>query len=41
VIDVRAGRRHLFHVRGTHLNARGNQVAGEALADFLEPLMAR
>jgi hypothetical protein len=29
------GRRHLYHLRDTHFNARGNRVAGEGLADFL------
>ncbi|HKE00383.1 MAG TPA: SGNH/GDSL hydrolase family protein [Planctomycetota bacterium] len=26
------GRRHVYHLRDTHFNARGNRVAGEALA---------
>ncbi|MEE8583856.1 MAG: hypothetical protein V3T83_03290, partial [Acidobacteriota bacterium] len=34
------GSRHLYHLRDTHLNARGNQVAGEALAMFLEEQLA-
>lgn len=29
------GRRHLYHLRDTHFNARGNRIAGEALASFL------
>ena len=29
------GKRHLYHLRDTHYNARGNRVVGEALADFL------
>lgn len=29
------GNRHLYHLRDTHLNARGNRLAGEALAEFL------
>lgn len=29
------GQRHLFHLRDTHFNARGNRVVGEALAKFL------
>ncbi|MGE0789002.1 MAG: hypothetical protein AB7S26_25240 [Sandaracinaceae bacterium] len=29
------GNRHLFHLQDTHLNVRGNRVAGEALAAFL------
>ena len=32
------GRRHLYHLRDTHWNARGNRVAGEALAAFLADL---
>jgi hypothetical protein len=31
------GRRHLYHLRDTHFNARGNDVAGRALAAFLMP----
>lgn len=33
------GRRHLFHRDDSHLNARGNAVAGAALAAFLRPLL--
>lgn len=29
------GDRHLYHLRDTHFNARGNEVAGRALAEFL------
>ena len=29
------GRRHLYHARDTHLNARGNRVVAGALAEFL------
>jgi hypothetical protein len=29
------GRRHLYHARDTHWNARGNRIAAQALADFL------
>ena len=29
------GSRHLYHLRDTHWNARGNRVAGVALARFL------
>lgn len=29
------GKRHLYHLRDTHFNARGNRIAGEALAAFL------
>ncbi len=30
------GERHLYHLRDTHFNARGNAVAGKALAEFLK-----
>jgi len=33
-----AGRRRLYHLQDTHLNARGNHLAGEALARFLRGL---
>ncbi|MGZ3405085.1 MAG: hypothetical protein ACXVAN_01490 [Polyangia bacterium] len=33
------GMRHLFHRDDSHLNARGNAVAGKALALFLRPLL--
>jgi hypothetical protein len=33
------GMRHLFHHDDSHLNARGNAVAGAALAGFLRPLI--
>lgn len=29
------GRRHLYHIRDTHFNARGNAIAGQCLSDFL------
>jgi hypothetical protein len=32
------GRRHLYHARDTHWNARGNRIAGEALARFLRAM---
>lgn len=32
-------RRHCYHLRDTHWNARGNQVAGRALAEALRPLI--
>ena len=35
------GRRHLYHLNNGHFNARGNEIAGLALARFLEPLPAR
>ena len=34
------GRRHLYHLRDTHFNARGNEVAGRALAGFVDSLLA-
>ncbi len=33
------GSRHLYHLRDTHFNARGNQLAGEAYASFLPTLL--
>ncbi|HXU72705.1 MAG TPA: hypothetical protein VN947_25460 [Polyangia bacterium] len=33
------GMRHLFHRQDSHLNARGNEVTGHALAAFLRPLV--
>jgi len=33
------GKRHLYHLRDTHFNARGNDVAGRALAAFLRPYL--
>jgi hypothetical protein len=35
------GRRHLYHLRDTHWNARGNALAGEALAGFVGPLLEK
>lgn len=35
------GDRHLYHLQDTHFNARGNQVAGEALARFLRDELGR
>jgi len=32
------GRRHVYHRQDTHWNARGNRVAGEALAGFVREL---
>jgi hypothetical protein len=34
------GQRHLYHLQDTHFNVRGNQVAGEKLAEFLRPYVA-
>lgn len=36
-----SGARRLYHARDTHFNARGNRVAGEALAEFLRPRLER
>jgi hypothetical protein len=33
------GRPHLFHLRDTHFNRRGNRAAGEALARFLAAIL--
>jgi len=33
------GRRHLYHLRNTHWNARGNRVAGEEIARAIAPLL--
>lgn len=35
------GRRHLYHLRDTHWNRRGNEVAGRALAGFLRDWLPR
>ena len=35
------GWRHLYHLGDTHFNARGNRVAGEALAVFVEEHLLR
>lgn len=34
------GRRHVYHLRDSHFNARGQRVAGAELARFLAPLFA-
>jgi hypothetical protein len=36
VAPMEDGRRHLYHLRDTHWNARGNRIAAESLADFLK-----
>jgi hypothetical protein len=36
-----SGRRHVYHLRDTHWNARGNALAGAALADALSALLVR
>ncbi len=33
------GLRHVYHLRDTHFNARGNRVAGEALAELVAKLL--
>ncbi|HVS09276.1 MAG TPA: hypothetical protein VMS76_05315 [Planctomycetota bacterium] len=33
------GRRHLYHLRDTHFNTRGNRAAGWALAEFVRGLL--
>ncbi|MED5329779.1 MAG: hypothetical protein VX916_00630 [Planctomycetota bacterium] len=33
------GKQHLFHMRDTHLNARGNRVVGLALSEFVVELV--
>jgi hypothetical protein len=33
------GRRHLYHLRDTHFNAKGNEVAGKALGEFVQRLL--
>jgi hypothetical protein len=33
------GRRHLYSLRDSHWNRRGNAVAGKALAEFVRPLL--
>jgi len=35
------GRLHVYHLQDTHLNAKGNRIAGEALADLLRPYLPR
>jgi hypothetical protein len=35
------GRRHLYHLRNTHFNTRGNDLAGKELARALRPLKDR
>jgi hypothetical protein len=35
VTPLSDGRRHVYHLQDTHFNARGNRIAGEALAEFL------
>lgn len=35
VMPMADGRRHLYHLQDTHFNARGNEVAGKAMAGFI------
>ena len=35
VVPLPDGQRHLYHLQDTHFNARGNDVAGKAMADFI------
>jgi hypothetical protein len=35
------GRRHLYHLRDTHFNARGNRLVADALSAFVEPWIGR
>ena len=35
------GNRHLYHLRDTHWNTRGNRFAGEALAGFVRGLLGQ
>ena len=39
VEPMKDGRRHLYHLQDTHFNARGNDVAGRALAPFVDSLL--
>ncbi|MBK7643046.1 MAG: hypothetical protein IPJ19_08335 [Planctomycetes bacterium] len=39
VAPLADGNRHLYHLRDTHWNPRGNRVVGEALAPFLRSLL--
>jgi hypothetical protein len=33
------GKKHFYHLRDTHFNARGNEIAGKALGEFLKPFL--
>jgi lysophospholipase L1-like esterase len=35
------GARHVYHLRDTHLNAKGNRLVGEELAAWLRPYLSR
>jgi hypothetical protein len=41
VEPLKDGRKHLYHLQDTHFNARGNNVAGHALASFVKPLLPK
>ena len=41
VLPMADGRRHLYHLRDTHFNARGNRVAGLALAELVRAQLGR
>jgi len=38
---IEDGTKHLYSLRDSHWNRRGNAEAGAALAEFLQPLLAR
>src|SRR2546426_9094860 len=40
VKPMKDGRRHLYHLRNLHFNARGNEVAGRALARLADSLLS-
>ena len=40
VEPLRDGQRHLYHLRDMHFNARGNQIAGQALARLIKSKLA-
>jgi hypothetical protein len=40
VPPMKDGRRHLYQLRDTHFNARGNEVAARALAPFVDSLLS-
>jgi hypothetical protein len=40
VEPMKDGRRHVYHLQDTHFNARGNDVAGRALARFARPFLS-
>ncbi|MBI4342462.1 MAG: hypothetical protein HY599_03735 [Candidatus Omnitrophica bacterium] len=40
VPPLKDGRRHLYHLQDSHFNARGNEVAGRAIARFVASLLS-